>query len=64
MLAGSGYGVTADPRRSLLKSLLKDWAAVRMVGPGAPEGSNGTRYEERMEGMMMCEEGKRGIGYW
>jgi hypothetical protein len=29
-----------------------------MVGPGAPIGSNGTMYEERMAGMMMCEEGK------
>jgi hypothetical protein len=48
MFAGLGYGVTADPRRSLLKSLLKDWAVVKMVRPGAPCGLKGTMYEERM----------------
>jgi hypothetical protein len=56
MFAGSGYGVTADPRRSLLKSLLKDWAAVKMVGPGAPCGSKGTMYEERMGDIVGKDE--------
>jgi hypothetical protein len=61
MFAGSGYRVTADPQRSLLKSLLKDWEAVRMVGPGAPVGSKGTMYEERVEGITgVLVEGKRG----
>jgi hypothetical protein len=60
MFAGSGYGVTADPRRSLLKSLLKDWAAVRMVGPGALCGSKGMMYEEQEEGIVECRCRRRG----
>jgi hypothetical protein len=65
MLAGSGYRVTVDPRRSLLKSLLKDWAAVRMVGPGAPCGSKGMMYEVR-EGAIVeyRREGREENGYW
>jgi hypothetical protein len=43
-----------------LKSLLKDWVAVRMVRPGAPSGSKGTMYEEREEGIVEYEYRRRG----